>query len=674
MRAIKLKKMTLGYFKGVNLMEIKFGDPTVVRGANATGKTTLFDAFTWCLFGKDSTGKTDFEIKTKVNGQEVEKVPHSVTLVLDVSGAEKIFTRVMHEKWTKPRGKADAEFTGNETHYYVDGCEVKAKDYDATVSGLVDETLFRMITNPAYFPSLPWQKRREILLSIAGDTSYEDVAAGRAEFAQIIAELSGKDYAMFRQDLAYRRKRIKEELEKCPVQIGAIREVTPETPDYTLLEEGKTAAEERIGELNAAIADRGRAKSEWWDRCSGIRAQMQALKEKQIGIVSQERIRRQTEYNAANEGREVVKKKIETAQANHTMAMRDMDSFITMAENGLKRNEGQLMAYTDKRDSLRKEWEAENAREFADVSLDVVCPISNKPCTDAALLENRREANEKARAAFMEAKERRLSQINEEGRQIAKDIARIEADITGVKAGLAQRNADREVLSLEHQQRIAELEEELNGMQVSSVDLDVKGEDLPEWVSVQAEIEALQGSIPPEPESDTAALEDARKTAQAVLDEVKRKLAVRDTIENNGRKIAEIEAREKELAQQQAEIEGKEFALESLNRARMDEVEARVNKMFRIVKFAMFEKQINGNMAECCNVLVDGVKYGYGVNHAAEVNAGLDIINTLCRFNGVSAPIFIDNAESVCELQLPENSQVIRLVVDESCPSLRIER
>ena len=88
----------------------------------------------------------------------------------------------------------------------------------------------------------------------------------------------------------------------------------------------------------------------------------------------------------------------------------------------------------------------------------------------------------------------------------------------------------------------------------------------------------------------------------------------------------------------------------------------------------MFEKQINGNMAECCNVLVDGVKYGYGVNHAAEVNAGLDIIDTLCRFNGVSAPIFIDNAESVCELVPPENSQVIRLVVDESCHNLRIER
>ena len=178
-------------------MEIAFRDRTVVRGANATGKTTVFDAFTWCLFGKDSTGKTDFEIKTKVNGLVVEKVPNSVSLVLDVSGADKVFTRELQEKWTKPRGKAEAEFTGNETHYYVDGCEVKAKDYEATVSGVVDETLFRMITNPAYFPSLPWQKRREILLAIAGDTSYEEVAAGRAEFEAIMKELSGKDYAMF---------------------------------------------------------------------------------------------------------------------------------------------------------------------------------------------------------------------------------------------------------------------------------------------------------------------------------------------------------------------------------------------------------------------------------------------------------------------------------------------
>ena len=133
--------MTLVYFKGVKSMEIVFGDRTTVRGTNATGKTTVFDAFTWCLFGKDSTGKTDFEIKTIENGRVVEKVPHMVSLVLDVDGAEKVLTRELHEKWTKPRGKAEAEFTGNETHYYVDGCEVKAKDYEATENGLVDDTL-----------------------------------------------------------------------------------------------------------------------------------------------------------------------------------------------------------------------------------------------------------------------------------------------------------------------------------------------------------------------------------------------------------------------------------------------------------------------------------------------------------------------------------------------------
>ena len=61
--------------------------------------------------------------------------------------------------------------------------------------------------------------------------------------------------------------------------------------------------------------------------------------------------------------------------------------------------------------------------------------------------------------------------------------------------------------------------------------------------------------------------------------------------------------------------------------------------------------------------MVDGVPFS-DLNNAGRINAGLDIINAICRFEEVYAPIFIDNAESVNKL-LPVNSQSIRLIVSE---------
>ncbi|MNP21080.1 hypothetical protein D3C76_1136850 [compost metagenome] len=61
-----------------------------------------------------------------------------------------------------------------------------------------------------------------------------------------------------------------------------------------------------------------------------------------------------------------------------------------------------------------------------------------------------------------------------------------------------------------------------------------------------------------------------------------------------------------------------------------------------------------------------------GLNSAARTNVGIDIINALSDHYGFSAPIFIDNAESVTQL-VDTDAQVIRLVVSETDKQLRIE-
>ena len=113
---IELKKLELLNFKGIKELTIDFGKETSIYGENATGKTTIFDAFTWLLFGKDSANKSDFNIKIlNKNGETIHGLNDQVTGTLIVGNKEVILRRALKENWVKKRGSADSIFSGNST-------------------------------------------------------------------------------------------------------------------------------------------------------------------------------------------------------------------------------------------------------------------------------------------------------------------------------------------------------------------------------------------------------------------------------------------------------------------------------------------------------------------------------------------------------------------------------
>jgi hypothetical protein len=135
--------------------------------------------------------------------------------------------------------------------------------------------------------------------------------------------------------------------------------------------------------------------------------------------------------------------------------------------------------------------------------------------------------------------------------------------------------------------------------------------------------------------------------------------------------IEELKAEQTTLSQQIANVEKEQFVIENFIKDKIDRLEYAINSRFKYIKFRMFEEQINGGLRETCEATVNGVPYS-DANSASKINAGLDVINTLSNFYGVYAPIFIDNAESVHTL-IETQSQLIRLVVDESSKSLNVK-
>jgi predicted ATP-dependent endonuclease of OLD family len=234
---MKLINLKLSNFKGIRKFEFRTdGKDVSIMGDNASGKTTLADAFMWLLFDKDSANRKDFEIKTLgPDGEPEHGLEHTVEAILELEdGSQLALKKVFKEKWTKKRGSATAEFTGHTTDYCLDGVPVKKKEYDEKITEIADENIFRLLTDPRYFNEiLHWQKRRELLLEVCGDVSDAEVIASKTDLSKLSEILGNRTIEQHRKVIQARRSEINKELERIPVRIDEVNLGLPRIDDIT---------------------------------------------------------------------------------------------------------------------------------------------------------------------------------------------------------------------------------------------------------------------------------------------------------------------------------------------------------------------------------------------------------------------------------------------------------
>ena len=247
---MKLLELKLNHFKGIK--EFTFspnGKNVGVYGDNATGKTTLFDAMNWLLFGKDSLNRTDFGIKTiDKNGDEISKIEHSVVGTFDVEGTPVELNRQYKEIWSKKRGCATESFSGHTTEYLIDGVPQSEKEYMAYVNSLIDSDVFKLITNPLYFNEIMnWQDRRQLLLNICGDVTDDDVIQSSKKLTTLTDIINGKSIDEHKKKITARKTVINKELTMIPERIDELYKLIPDTvEDISSIDEELTAINEKM--------------------------------------------------------------------------------------------------------------------------------------------------------------------------------------------------------------------------------------------------------------------------------------------------------------------------------------------------------------------------------------------------------------------------------------------
>jgi len=674
-KQVRIKRLTLCNFKGLRNVTVEFGnDVTTISGRNGTGKTTIKDAFCWLLWGKDSEGNADskFGIKTNdANGNFIPDLEHEVSGTFEVIDTETgavdcvEFRRVLVEEWKVPNGETERVLKGHHTDYFCNGVPLKTKtEYDKRINDIIPEAVFKVITDPYYFLTLHWKAQREMLLQIAGDVSEGDVAKDNAEFAALLARVTGKTLEDYKREVAVQKNKISDRLEKIPTAIDAITRVTPVAPDYAALEADKARLEGELTEIDAAASSAAEANRIAYENAAKIQQQINERKTAQQKALFFAKQAACEEAYKTNEAYNNAARDLQTLDAQARSAEATYSSDKARIQTRIQQVQRYKEETKSLQDALRESWYKVNAEEFSDTE-NLVCPLFNICCKDEEAKAAYNANREAARVKFGEDKEKRLNAINDKGKEYTTQIEQQETEISRLNGELATLDAKHIAETTDTANRRALLNKTLAESPRVSTEPDIKPETLPEWVKLQGEITSLTAQLPTADTtsaSNMAELRQRKESITAQLKGVERLLAVRATIETNNAEVAKLREEAAKLAQEKADLQNEETLIDEFTTARMNEVERRVNALFSRVQFKMYRTQIeDAKQVPDCVCYIDGVRYA-DKNTAGKVNAGLDVINTLCAFHGVSAPIFIDKAESVNEF-IPVNSQLVKLVV-----------
>ena len=645
MKEIKIKSMKFVNFKGLRDFEIKFNeDITRVFGRNGSGKTTIFDGFTWLLFGKDSDDRQSFNIKTlDSTGEAIPQLSHEVSAVISVNGEDITLRRTYVEKWVKRRGTVSAEFTGHTEERFYNDVPCTLKEYNEKIAELCSEQVFKFITNPTYFSRQKVDVQRAMLIRMVGGISDEDIAADNDDFAALLAQLTGKTLQEYKREVAAKKSKLKAEIETLPDRIEerqrVINELEPE--DWQALKEQLAQLEAQAAELDASIADRAKARRVAND------ARLAIVKE--LDDVRHEIARRELEiksdalkdwYEQKN------KKQAALSDINST------DNEILLEQRRETQIAQQLLKLTREREVLVQEFYAIK-KETLDINEnEFVCPTCHRRY-EVTEIESKVD---ELTAAFNARRAQRLDENKRNGLQLRSQIDELTAQRAQV------------------QQRIAELKaklDELTSLPIVSQSFDVEPsaqaaiESDSKWQELRERERELQrqSEIAQQPQEQTS-LQEKRGELSKAMSDINLRLMKKSIIERNVARRQELEEQLRTQNAELARLEGIEYTIAEFAKARINAVEQRINSMFKIVRFKMFSKQVNGGEVETCEATVNGVPYNNGLNSAMRIIAGLDIINAICKFEGVTAPIFIDNAESVNDI--PDTvSQLVALVVSD---------
>jgi DNA repair exonuclease SbcCD ATPase subunit len=643
---LKILKIILDNFMRQAHLEIDAnGNNVNAWGNNGTGKTTIADAFMFLLFDRDSHNRAKFDIGTlDENNNPIPHLDATVEAVIDIDGKELTLKKVYKQKWVKPKGSLIETFTGNyTTSYYINNCPVKESDYKAKIKSIAPEHVFKALTDPSYFTEqMHWKEKRDLLLEVCGDICDGDVIAKDPSLAHFTTILNGKSIEKHYAYVSDKIQNLKKRIEDIPARISENQKNMPDTKDIDF-----DKVSEDIAELEAS-------KKVLITKQADLNTN---------GPVAQKKVEaanlKSEMLTAINNFDELKQSRLEPLRQQYNDCNKII-SETTKSINELKNSIEDKNAVKERAlkavEILKAEWASYKAIEFD----DLVCPTCGREYDEGKLSE--------LRNAFADRKEAKRLEINTAGKKAAMEAAVAETEIASLTA------------------KILELEKVLKDNKVLLEKTDAEGKKVgaekyqdsedyklkyEQYQVVLDEIRSLAEGDAENSKNPANVIEDSIKEIDLQIKSFQEKLALKEKAVLIQFRIDELKKEEKDISKEYEKLQGELYTINQFIITKVNMIEDKINSSFKIAKFKLFKDVVStSEEKECCEVMHNGVSNS--INTATKINIGLDIINKLSEFYNFSAPIFIDNAESVTEF-IPVNAQVFKLIVSKPDETLRIE-
>ena len=654
---MKIKSLRLENFQGIGSAEFDFdGRSASIFGDNATGKTTVFNAVTWLLFDKASTGAKNFTPKTKGASGDIHNLDHvaEAVFIMD-TGEQATFRKVYHEVWKKKRGSATEEFAGNTIDFYIDGVPTKEKQYTDTLQNFCGGIeRMKMLTMPDYFAEvMPWEERRKILLDLCGDVSDEDVIASNADLADLGAFLrkpgsASQLYSVeeYKKIAGARKSEINKQLAALPGRIDEARRAI-------LAQEGAQTTEE----INASIAECESTRKALVDERASLLAGDSAISDARNKISEAEA--------ALSAARSAYNAKVSEANSKTldeigrlTVDAGEARSKASTEKANAQRYSDDVKRMAELRGALLKEYDAA-AKEVWNDALET-CPTCGQRMPEDRI--------ERLKADFNQRRSEKLLEINRRGKETCSKEAIEQLQEKAKDAASAAATAEAQA---------AALQEKINLLR-SGLKSAPEFETTAEYTALFCEVNKCKARARDISESrapDTSFLDAQISALDTEIESLKKQIMQREQSEAQKNRVAELENAEKQMGAEYETLERGVWLCDEFTKTKVKMLTDRIDSKFKSVRFRLFQEQLNGGVKDDCEVLIPTaagrmVPYTFA-NNAARINAGLEIISTLSEHWNMEMPVFIDNAESVTHFA---NTwmQTIRLVVSEPDKQLRL--
>lgn len=676
---IKLLKMRIQNFKGCKDREIAFGDRTNIKGANATGKTTVFDAFTWLLFGKDSLGNAKFDIRPlDADGNMINNLEISVEATVQIDypddAAEYILKKTQKQVWRKKRGTDTTEFQGNVNEFDINGYPKSEKEFKAFISGIIDENIFNLVTNPNAFNALPWKEQREILMKFVGVMSDAEIALTYEDkYSLLIPELKIASTDDILKKYIKAKNTLNKQMTEIPARIDELSKQIVSV-DVGALEVEKAAKQTELKRVE--------------DSLSGGTDILEKINEYRQRVIEEKFKLSELQNNANAE--------LDEKRRSARKSVNDADDKVTRTEREILDAEYLKSDYIKARDRAEadktryaeewKEWKKKTFPEFVPLDdyveplpltdKDLTCPTCGQALPEEvrkqriedreklcerlrkehdARCEAHKAKYEKDKDDFESHREKMLFEITEKGQKVADNVRAYQKQID-------EQEKEISALKLRLESEKADLSKAKKDLEAIPACADISGNA--DYIKAQEAIRSLETQIEElrKKTPDNAEAEARKEILRDEISDIEAQVKAADNTKVKER-IAELEAEQKSIGQRIAEQEQMIDLTESFIRAKMNMISEKINEKFKVVRFSLFDIQINGGLKETCECTVNGVPYS-SLNNGHRIIAGLDIIHSLSELYGVSAPVFADNSESINKYNFPDmDTQIIHLIV-----------